>query len=153
MIRLSEIKYFRGNLYQNYPKFPESKGIVGYQFSFGARSLAETSQNIFYHFPIRKISFSYYNLGNADLLGSAFFLIPKMEFRFPGNITLEGGIGMAYVTRSFRQVPENRVLGSQLNWGFETDVSKKISWNKNIIGISYGFMHDPMDILSCQILA
>ncbi len=99
-------------------------------------------------YPQMGISMGYFNLGNKDVIGSAFAIFPTGTFsimrRKRGYIQFQLGTGLAYLTKSYdpNSNPSNNAIGSKINniTALRFDGGYKLNKNTNI-HLGVGFTH------------
>ena len=126
-----DIAYGYGRIIPNNQVYPEIK----YNTSLvSIAAVWQTSGNVFrwaehYNFPLVKLNFTYQWLGNDEILGKAFGILPSMSFYLKGGknsgLKLEIGSGIAFLNRPYHVVnnPENNTYGSKFNFFFTTSHS------------------------------
>lgn len=99
-------------------------------------------------FPDVGLAFGIFNLGDADVLGTSFHLLPiiKYTIRRQGRVVpyFQGGTGLAYLSKHFDRDdnPQQTAIGSAFNnctqfrMGAETRLSKDL-----VGGLGLGFTH------------
>lgn len=72
--------------------------------------------------PRTGISFGYTNFGNSENLGSAFSILPFIEFNIfkSKKITLQAATGASYFTRKYDSIsnPNNEAVTTDITWSF-----------------------------------
>lgn len=125
-----EMEAVGGYVVPNYPNYPAHNPIIGIWGSIGRvhyRSLFSSH----YNYPQTGISVGYIYLGNTEIFGQQFFLMPYLSlntsqkkvhswwFRF--------GLGAAYFSTFYDSVanPDNVAIGSSFTWAFQAALHKK----------------------------
>jgi Lipid A 3-O-deacylase (PagL) len=135
-----ELAYGYGRIIPTNQVYPEIK----YNSSLlSAAAVWQTSGNIFrwaehYNFPLLKLNFSYQWLGNDEVLGNAFGILPSMSFYLKEGKSkgwkLDVGTGIAFLDNPYHAVnnPENNVYGSKFNFFFSLGIAYEFELKKDL---------------------
>ncbi len=110
-----------------------------------------------YQLPLYSISYHYFDLGNAEELGNAHALVPKIIFPFSikkwMRTSLSVGVGLGYIEKTFDRYEnyKNTAIGSHLNSVVSFSYQARIKLSKRIravAGITFthfsnGSIHPP----------
>lgn len=138
-----EIGYGYGKIIPTHSVYPEVK------YNSSLLSIAgiwQTSGKVFrwaehYNFPLIKLNFTYQWLGNDEVLGNAFGILPSMSFYLKNGKSkgwrFDIGSGIAILDNPYHVIrnPENNVYGSNFNFYFslgfayEFDLKKDLSFS------------------------
>jgi len=126
---------------------------TGYQqviaASIGFTNNDTTKWGKFYHQPEAGLMFLYSNLGNNDILGHQFGILPFINFKVfnqlktPFNLRFAGGA--SYFTNRFDSLsnPTNEIIGAQFTWDVKVFLFKTL-YKKNgfNLQLGVGFSHE-----------
>ncbi len=91
-----------------------------------------------YNFPLIKLNLSYQYLGNDEILGNAFGILPSMSFYLKEGknkgLKLDVGSGIAFLDQPYHLVnnPENNVYGSKFNFFFALGIAYEWTLKKDL---------------------
>ena len=129
--------------------FPETGYQQVFALSYGFTNNDTTKWGKFYHQPEAGIMLLYSNLGNNDILGHQFGLLPFINFKVfnklknPFNLRFAGGA--SYFTNRFDSIanPTNEVIGAQFTWDVKVFLFKTL-YKKNGFNLQMGvgFSHE-----------
>jgi hypothetical protein len=126
-----------GKISPTSPRFAPSGTLYSLLFSFGELNYnPKNPWAKFHNYPITGLTLGFTNLGNPDVYGYEWRLIPYVEFIIGKKIsyrpTIKVGLGFSYTTQYYRTNPINIALGAPINWAFE------LSFRQNILTTPYG---------------
>lgn len=144
-----EPEFLIGHKVPNYSASPDANCTKAFALSLGSfNNNPKKSWASFYNYPFTGIALSYCNLGNNQVFGDQYTIMPFIVFntsnRLKNSINFKLGLGCSYFTKHYDEFvnPLNKEIGSGLNWSFqsfmyyEAYVSKYIS-----INIGSGYLH------------
>ena len=117
-----EINYQAGYNVPIHPRYPQIQApSQGLEIAVLKKAKKERWWAALHQYPEIAYLMGYQSLGNADVLGHAFYAMPSLNFRvfqagaFQGHFRI--GWGLAYLTNSYHSVfnPQNIVMGAALN--------------------------------------
>lgn len=91
-----------------------------------------------HHYPQMGLQFTAISLGNRQVYGYAFLLVPYLEFNIWktkfGYLQIKHGTGLAYATKRYKSVknPENQILSLNINATTLVDVGYRIFAGKQL---------------------
>ncbi len=126
-----------GKISPTSPRFVPSGTLYSFLFSFGViNHNSENQWSRFHNFPITGVTLGFTNLGNPDVYGYEWKLIPYVEYcigkKWSYRPSIKVGLGFSYTTQYYRTNPANIALGSPINWAFE------LTFRQNILTTPYG---------------
>ncbi len=131
-----------GKVVPNYRKHPPTGLLYGIDVTLGRIDQKDTPLNRFYNFPGTGVNLGYHSLGSDSIYGKAFSFKPVAEFDLNPLWSCKIGLGVSYFTKSFRENPINKSVGSNLAWGFDIFIRKRLDLNdRTSLLIGGGFMH------------
>lgn len=96
---------------RNYFDGANLRPILGAEFGIEWPTVGSKNYHHYYNIPTLGLGFTYLNLGNEDLLGSAFAIYPYIDVPLlstdPVDINLSGGFGLGGVTKWNTESPSN----------------------------------------------
>ncbi|MGB0881808.1 MAG: acyloxyacyl hydrolase [Vicingaceae bacterium] len=103
----------------------------------------------YYNLPETGVMLLYSNLGNNQILGHQFGVLPFVSFRILNKLNsplqLKLGAGLSYFTHRFDSLgnPQNEIIGSQFTWDVKAFIYKSI-YQKNgfKLKLGIGFSHE-----------
>lgn len=115
-----------GKIIPSHSEYPDTKQSSNLA---SVAAIWQTTGNVFrwsehYNFPQIKLNFHYHWLGNSEVLGSAFGILPSMSFYTKkgrnSGLKFEIGAGLAFLSKPYHVVSnrENIVYGSNFNLSF-----------------------------------
>ncbi|NER15710.1 acyloxyacyl hydrolase [Spongiivirga citrea] len=96
------------------------------------------------------LSLSYQNLGNNELIGSAFALMPYFEIpifnkgRENKKLWLNAGFGFSYINKKFDTDTNffNKAISTNINWAYRTSLSYQLYRTNNMhLKTAIGYFH------------
>jgi hypothetical protein len=129
--------------------FPKTGFQQVFALSYGFTNNDTTKWGKFYHQPEAGFMFLYSNLGNNDILGHQFGLLPFINFKVfnklktPFNLRFAGGA--SYFTNRFDSIsnPTNEVIGAQFTWDVKIFLFKTLYRNNGFcLQMGAGFSHE-----------
>ncbi len=131
--------YGYGRIIPTHRVYPEIENNSNY---FSAAVIWQSTGRNFrwakhYNYPLLMLSLNYNRLGNPDVLGNAFGVLPSMSFYLKkgknAGWRFDIGSGVAFLSKPYHAVknPENNVYGSKFNFFFELGVAYEIAFKKH----------------------
>lgn len=123
----ADISY--GRVFKHSPKFLPTitQNSVLAELSYEHQTLGKDAWNARFGYPLFGVAVSYAQLGDADYFGKAVAVFPHLSFTTRARhqhwyTYLRGGMGLAYLTKSYNLAtnPTNNVIGS--HWNNITDI-------------------------------
>jgi len=127
-----EPKVRMGPVLDIYPNLPEHSRAVSSEINLAWQTAGKQYWDQPYNFPQIGVLFALTNLGNNDILGQEFSVVPNLVYRFKqfGRFELSGmfGIGFAFFNKPYNRIdnPQNKLIGSFIT-------------NKTILAISMDY--------------
>jgi hypothetical protein len=133
----------------NYDSFPDATPRSNIIFDLGILRTDTMRHWVkYYNFPTVGLLFSYSNLGNKDILGNEFSIIPYIIFKTSPNprksFDFKVGLGASYYDHPFHPEsnPSNKIIGSDFTWTFQLFLYKKLLIKDRInLMAGFGFIH------------
>ena len=118
-----------GKVFPGHSKFPQTDMQRILSVSFG-KYVQDPDRlwSVFYNYPSVGVSVSYSHIGNNEILGSAYTVMPFIAIstskKQAGAFFVKLGIGASYFTKFYNPVenPRNLGIGSSVTWAFESSV-------------------------------
>ncbi len=133
-----------GPILDIYPNLPEGDKAWSVDLNVGWQTAGRQYWNQPMRYPQVGVMVSATAMGNPDVLGHEFSLVPNLAYRFAGwgKFDLRGfaGIGFAWFSKPYDRIanPDNKLIGSHLT-------------NKTILGLNLDYVLDPRFTLSAGI--
>ncbi len=138
-----------GLIVPNYPNHPESRPLSSFHLKIGKFSY--NTKNIwaaYNNYPLVGAKLSFTHLGESNLLGNEFRLMPFIEYntksKLPKAISFMIALGGSYVSKYYDKVynPTNKYLGSPVNWAFELFLNYNLlATKKGLLRLEGGYVH------------
>lgn len=115
-----EPRFSMGRVLDIYPDLPEHTMAFSGQINIAWQTAGKQYWNQFYNFPQVGVLFGATNLGNNDILGQEFSVVPNLSYRFIQFGQFKGygyvGFGFAYFNKPYDRIknPENKFIGSNI---------------------------------------
>lgn len=144
-----ETGFKTGLVVPNYPNSPTSNLLSSFDVKVG--KFHYDPDNVWAprsNYPLVGAKFSYTHLGNREVLGNEYRLMPFIEYNTKNNlkraISFNMAIGLSYVTEFYdaEQNPTNYYLGSSFNWAFELFLNYNLyATNNGLFRLEGGYVH------------
>lgn len=129
--------------------FPETNFQTNYALSIGKMVYNPAKAwAVYLNYPTTGITFSYTNLGNKDVFGSAFTVIPYISFNTSkkqfNSVHIKVGLGTSYFTNHYDESNNTRnvAIGSAFTWTFQTSFYYNFYIHKHIdLNLGVRFIH------------
>ena len=138
-----------GKVVPNFSDFPESDCRKSFSLNIGRlNTLSNTHWAYYYSYPTTGVSLSYSDFTNRKIFGNEISVIPYILINLSKKRLqswyLKFGLGASYFTKYYDEVnnPTNRVIGSRLNWTFQSFVYRSVLVTKHIhMKLGAGYWH------------
>ncbi len=136
---LFESGVYTGKTLDIYPGFPETKQTIYYEINVAKQTNGKREWNGLYNYPQIGLSFIYGYLGNNDILGQNYAVVPNIVFskrkNYNWGFETKIGFGFSYFNKPYdiKTNPENIVIGTHLtnisliSFDFKRDISPKLT--------------------------
>lgn len=118
------LDYLIGNYISHYDGMPDKLQLQhGLSYSISKQTSGKRYYQFAHNYPNIGLTFTYRSLGNTNVYGHAFSIIPYVRFSIFQNkhssIFIKHGVGLAYITKKFdvQNNPKNEFIGSHINAG------------------------------------
>lgn len=138
-----------GLIVPNYSNYPESSLLSSFHLKIG--KFPYNTENVwatYNNYPLVGAKLSFTQLGNSQVLGNEFRLMPFIEYntksKLPKAISFMIALGASYVSKYYDKVynPTNKYLGSRINWAFELFLNYNLYATKNgLLRLEGGYAH------------
>jgi len=129
--------------------FPETTYQQVATINFGVVNNDTTKWGKYYNLPESGIMLLYSTLGNNDVLGHQFGVLPFISLRIFNKLKnpfqLKLGAGVSYFTHRFDSIgnPQNEIIGSQFTWDVKVFLYKSIYKKDGFsLKLGAGFSHE-----------
>ncbi len=109
---------YAGRIVPNYMSYPSANLRWGIGATLYQQSNENNSVNRYYNNPLFGVNVSIHNLGNNSLFGNEFNVLPVVGFPLKKGM-IQLGLGLSYFTKTFRDNPLNKAVGSNITWSFQ----------------------------------
>ena len=129
--------------------WPQTKLETNFTLSLGRIQVNPAKDwAVFLNYPTTGIMFSFTNIGNNEVFGSAYSIVPYIAFNTTKKqfnaVHVKVGLGASYFTNHF-DANENKydlAIGSTLTWAFHTSVYYNFYINKHVdLNLGLVFAH------------
>nr|WP_262895924.1 acyloxyacyl hydrolase [Marivirga aurantiaca] len=105
------------------------------------QSNEKNSVNHYYNNPLIGLNVSFHNLGNNSLFGNELNLLPVVGFPLKKGI-IQLGLGVSYFTKTYRDNPLNKAVGSHITWCFQSFYYRNfLLASGKSLRIGFGYLH------------
>ena len=130
--------------------FPELKAQNGVLISIGKTNFKNNLEWAYrLNFPKTGVTFSYVDYGNSEKIGTAFSIIPFLDFKvfskFTNKMNLKIGLGASYFNKIYNEVdnPYNKAISMHYNWAFRSNFYYNLIENKDYnLKFGLGYFHN-----------
>ncbi|WKK80903.2 acyloxyacyl hydrolase [Marivirga arenosa] len=130
-----------GSIVPNYLKAPSFGMKVGGAVTYYKSAESNTPTNRYYNKPLLGLQAGVYRLGNPQVYGNEFNLMPVLGLRMKKGM-FQWGIGTSYFTKTYRQDERNQSIGSHFNWAFNWMYYRSFKlFEENDLRIGFGYRH------------
>ena len=138
-----------GKVFPGHSNFPETDMQRILSVSFG-KYVQDPDRvwSVFYNYPSIGVSVSYSHIGNNEILGSAYTVMPFIAISTSKKqahaFFVKLGIGASYFTKSYDPVenPRNLGIGSSVTWAFEASAHYNLFVSpRTSLSIGGGLIH------------
>lgn len=141
-IRYFEVESMTGTVVPNYRTYPTAGLRTGLGFTLGSIDTASSPLNHYFNFPKKGIYLGVHTLGNDSIYGNEVSLMPVIELKSGDNWSFRLGIGLSYFSKTYLDSERNLMVGSNLAWGFQTNLYRYIPLkNNNQLKLGAAFLH------------
>ncbi|MFP2994451.1 acyloxyacyl hydrolase [Spongiivirga sp. MCCC 1A20706] len=135
------VELFSGITSEANEGFPKRNLQIGGSISYGRdQGLTGSEWSYWLGGAATGISLSYQNLGNNELIGSAFALMPYFEIPIFNNgqenkkLWLKTGFGFSYINKKFDSDSNffNKAISTNINWAYRTSISYQLYTTEKI---------------------
>jgi hypothetical protein len=118
-----------GKMVKNFPAFPEVDRAYFYELNVMRQTFGRKAWNKWYGYPEQGVSFIYGELGNKDVLGQSFSIMPYFAFHLldheKWDLEFKLGQGLTYFNNPYNAIsnPDNLVVGSKFTSVFFAGLS------------------------------
>lgn len=115
-----EYAAYRGNIVKIYPTFPEVEPSLLHELNIGFQARGKKPWHQLYHFPQPSLAMVYGYLGNDDVFGRVYGVVPNLTFNTnpfrKWGAQLSVGMGFSYFDNPYDLIdnPENNLVGSSI---------------------------------------
>jgi len=142
-----ELEYLVGKVIPNgqVDNFPELRPQQAISLTYGGHRLDTNSWAKYYGFPTTGITAVYSNIGDNQIFGHQFSVLPFVSFSVFKHYQFRLSSGVAYFNRFHDPVenPRNRSVGSRITWDIKAFAYRNlISSDKFNLRLGVGFSHE-----------
>jgi len=139
-----------GKVFPGHSNFPETDMQRILSFSFG-KYVQDPDRvwSVFYNYPSVGVSVSYSHIGNNEILGSAYTVMPFIAISTSKKqaraFFVKLGIGASYFTKYYDPIenPRNLGIGSSVTWAFEASAHYNLFVSpRTSLSIGRGLIHN-----------
>lgn len=142
-----------GKIIKNFPDFPERGPAVLSEINIGQQCSGNKKWHQLYGYPTAGVAFIYGIMGNDDIIGRNFAILPNLSFTTKKyrrwGFQWKVGMGFAFFTKKHDRVtnPNNRLIGTTItnmamgSFDFRYDISKYYTILLGVSGIHYSDAH------------
>ena len=108
-----------GKMIENFPNFPEIDRAYYYELNIVRQTFGRKPWNKWYKYPEQGLSIIYGDLGNKDILGQSFAIMPNFTFHLmeheKWDFEFKLGGGVSYFNNPYNAIsnPDNLIVGSK----------------------------------------
>lgn len=139
----SKVLKHRDNLLFNVPSLSSE-----FRLAYTYQTNGEKNWERFWKKPKVAFNLIYVNFGDADILGSAFAVVPELHFSLARYkkllLNMQFGTGISYLTKQFDPIsnPKNNAIGSNLNNTTSLKFGLEYPWSDRLTtSLSTGIVH------------
>ncbi len=142
-----------GKIIKNFPDFPERCPAVLSEINIGQQCSGNKKWHQLYGYPTAGVAFIYGIMGNDDIIGRSFTILPNLSFTTKKyrrwGFQWKVGMGFAFFSKKYDRVtnPDNRLIGTTMtnmamgSVDFRYDISKYYTILLGVSGIHYSDAH------------
>jgi len=140
--RYYEVESMTGTVVPNYRSYPRAGARTGIGLTVGNIDTTSTALNQFFNFPKKGLYFGVHTLGNDSIYGQEVSLMPVIELKSGKKWSFRLGLGVSYFSKTYLDSERNLAVGSNINWGFQTNLYRYIPIkNNNQLKVGAAFLH------------
>ncbi len=130
-----EVQYSAGKLAPVYPHYPKSVLVNAVELHLGYQTYGRERWNKLFNYPRLGLSFIYQDLGNRDILGQQFSIVPTVYFSTAKKETakfyaeVRYGLGLACFTAVYDSVSNKNNFGVSSAFTWQYTIGANMHWN------------------------
>lgn len=131
----------------NFPSLSPQQGILLTIGSTNNDSNHEWKRQL--NHPETGVTFSYVSLGNSTQLGSAFSMVPYIDFKvfqkWSSRYNLKVGLGASYFPTIYDEIenPDNKAISTHFTWAFRSNLYYELMRSENYkVKLGLGYFHN-----------